>query len=311
MFALDVLRGIADAVDHALVARLAIRGYTSRLVPTSVGDLHVVAAPGGGPLPPVVVLHGFAAAAHYYAGVMERIRPHVRRVIGVDLPGHGFSVRPRSLRYETVRAGLVDVLDATLDEPTVFFGNSLGGGASLRYAIHRRSRARGLFLVAPGAARMDAQALAELVSRFRLETPGEALDFVDRLFERPHPFRHFIALGTRHQFRRPGLFDLLRDARVEDLHDPADLATLRCPIHLVWGAADRVLPRENLEFFERALPPHAKIELVREYGHVPHMDHPVSLHERFLAFVRHCARTPRLDSAGWPDFPTDSGVGAP
>ena len=73
-----------------------LRGYRTRRVPTSVGTLHALEARGRGALPPVVVLHGLSAAGQYYESLLERVRPHVRRVIAPDMPGHGYSATPPS-----------------------------------------------------------------------------------------------------------------------------------------------------------------------------------------------------------------------
>ena len=272
--------------DRLMIQRLRLLGFESRTVPTSAGRMHALDAPGSGSLPPVLLLHGFSAAAHLYEGVLTRIRPHVRRVVAIDLLGHGESEMPATgLDHDGLGRGLLEAADVLLDGPTVVFGNSLGGAAAIRLAASRPERVHGLFLVAPGGAFMESDRLRTFVAQFGLHTHADALRFVDRLFRQRHPLRHVLAWGTRQRFARPGLGHLLERLRPEDLLRPEELRALEVPTHVVWGGADRILGPEALAFYRSNLPRHASLEVVEAYGHAPHVDHPDSLHTRLLSFV--------------------------
>ena len=75
--------------DELMRQQLKLGGFESRYVKTAAGRMHALVAKGGGDLPPFVLLHGFAAASHYYGGVASRMLPLVHEVIAPDLPGHG------------------------------------------------------------------------------------------------------------------------------------------------------------------------------------------------------------------------------
>jgi len=282
-----VLHHLPRIADRVLLNGLRLKGYRSRKVGTSVGALHVLEAEGKGPLPPIVVLHGLSASGQYYENLMRRIRPHVNRVIAPDMPGHGYSdLPPGGLTNETLGAGLREGLDQVITEPAIIFGNSLGGVAAVRYAVERADRVLALVLAAPGGAPMAEGDLVQFMDGFMLDGHGKALDFVDRLFHRPHPMRHVLAWGVRQQFGRTGIEDLLRSVRPDDLLQPQELERLEMPVHVYWGEADRVLLPEHRKFFEDHLPPHAEVHRIQEYGHVPHMSHPDCLAERLLAVAR-------------------------
>ncbi|MBX3269090.1 MAG: alpha/beta hydrolase [Sandaracinaceae bacterium] len=282
-----MLSQLPRLADRVLLEGLKLRGYRSVRVPTSVGKLHAIEARGGGDLPPIVVLHGLSAAGQYYENLMSRVRPHVRRVVAPDLPGHGYSELPaRGLNHDTLGAGLREGLDQLLTEPSIVFGNSLGGIAAVRYAAERPERVLGLMLAAPGGAPMDDEELTTFVDGFRLHDHKKALDFVDKLFHRPHPMRHVLAWGVRQQFGRSGIDDLLRSITPRDLLRPDELAGLEMPVFMLWGEADRVLWPEHRRFFEEHLPAHAEVHRIEEYGHVPHMSHPDCLAARLLEFAR-------------------------
>ena len=102
-----LLHHLPRLADHVVLSSLRLRGYKSQRVRTSVGRLHVLSRPGKGTLPPVVVLHGLSAAGQYYANLMRRLRPAVKQVIALDMPGHGYSELPAAgLNHDTLGAGL-------------------------------------------------------------------------------------------------------------------------------------------------------------------------------------------------------------
>lgn len=286
-----MLSHLPHLADRVLLQSLKLRGYRSRRVKTSVGTLHALEADGQGDLPPVVVLHGLSASGQYYENLMSRIRPHVKKVIAPDMPGHGYSDLPKAgLNHDTLGAGLREGLDVLITEPAIVFGNSLGGIAAVRYAVERPENVLGLMLAAPGGAPMDQEEIHQFVKAFRLNDHAKALDFVDRLFHRPHPMRHFIAWGVRQQFGRKGIYDLLRSIKPGDLLTAEELGSLKMPVFVLWGEADRVLWPEHRRFYEDNLPPHAEVHRIEEYGHVPHMSHPDCLAARLLEFCRQVAR---------------------
>jgi pimeloyl-ACP methyl ester carboxylesterase len=285
-----VLQHLPRIADRFLLRSLYLRGYVSRRLPTSVGTLHALEAKGTGTLPPVLVLHGLSAAGQYYENLMRRVRPHVRRVVAPDMPGHGDSeLPPEGLDHDTLGIGLREGLDQILTEPAVVFGNSLGAAAAVRYASERPDRVLGLLLAAPGGAPMEQEELEEFVDGFMLGDHGKALEFVDRLFHRPPMLRHLLAWGVRQQFGRTGIEDLLRSVTPQHLLRPEELEGLTMPVLVLWGEADRVLRPTHRSFFERHLPAHAEIHGLREYGHVPHMSHPDSLAKHLLDFTRRVA----------------------
>ena len=109
---------------------------------------------------------------------------------------------------------------------------------------------------------MDEEELHEFIEAFRLHDHAKALDFVDRLFHRPHPMRHLLAWGVRQQFGRTGIEDLLRSIKPEDLLRPEELEGLEMPVFVLWGEADRVLWPEHRRFYEEHLPPHAEVHRI-------------------------------------------------
>ena len=71
----------------------------------------MLAAPGEGSLPPVLMLHGFGASGSQMLPVLLRLKRHARRIIVPDMPGHGFSEIPEDV---PIAVALLDSLAPAL-----------------------------------------------------------------------------------------------------------------------------------------------------------------------------------------------------
>lgn len=272
--------------DSVALSTLKWRGFESRFIETSLGRVHLLDAEGRGPLPPVVLLHGFSSAGVHFLPILGRLRRCCRRVIVPDLPAHGFSDAPRGpVRASALEAMLFEALDRVIDESVVLFGLSMGGAVAVRYALSRRDRVRGLMLCSPGGAAMDDRALARLQKSFRIDRHADALAFVDRLFAKPTLLRQAYAWGVKKSFERPAMRALIGSLRSEDLLRPEQLASLEVPVRIVWGQGDRVLPVECREFFRQHKPKQASFDEPEGFGHSPFLEEPRELARRIERFL--------------------------
>lgn len=278
---------LPELADHFLRASLRMRGFRARRVATSVGPVACLEAPGRGELPPIVLLHGFSSAGVHYAPILRALRSASRRIVLPDLPGHGRSCRPAAgVTAQTVRTGLVEALDALIDEPSIVFGNSMGGYAALAYAARRPERVAAVVAVSPSGAPIERHELPEFLDRFRIDTHDKGLAFVDRLYAEPTRMRHLLAWGIRQKFNRPEQRSLIDSLTPETFFAPGDLEALRMPVLLLWGRQERILPASGLAFYRRHLPPHAVIEEPEGFGHSPFLEVPARVQRRTLAFLR-------------------------
>jgi pimeloyl-ACP methyl ester carboxylesterase len=258
-------------------------------VRTSVGRIHLLDVRGRGELPPVVILHGFSAAGAHYFPLIFRLERHVTRIIAPDLPAHGLSEIPRDLAGSTIRDGLFAALDHVIDRPAVVVGNSMGGLAAVHYARSRPDRVRGLVLISPAGATSTSDEVETIRSVFAVPSHRAALDFVDKLFPERNRLRHLYALGVRSKFRRPTMQRLL-SALENEMLTPEALADLVMPTLVIWGGADRILPKTHRDFFFRHMPPHTRFEEPKDFGHTPFLDRAEELAARIRRFMRRHVR---------------------
>lgn len=272
------------------IARLSLhaRGWRSRTAPASTGTVHWVETVGAGPLPTTVLLHGFNSSAAFNAPLLQTLRPHVRRVIAPDLPGHGYSSAPSRLDGGLVYEGARDALDRALDEPALLVGNSMGAAIALRYAIDRPEKVRALALVAPGGAPLSEDELLSLRRLFTLQSHAEAEAFIDRLLVRRTLLRPLLAASLRRGFARPALRQLLGGLGPHNYLTVDELRAVTVPVLLLWGEEERVLPSSGLAFFREHLCG-ARIEVVPGVGHSPQVDDCDGTARRLLAFAREVA----------------------
>ncbi len=281
---LDSCAGIAE---RALLATLRLSGFSSYRVPTRAGRVHVLDGQGSGKLPTVVLLHGFSAAGVHFRGLLRRLRPHVRRLVAPDAPGHGFSDAPGDLAPRKLMAALGEALDQVIDsEPVILFGSSMGGLEAVRYALARPERVRNLVLCSPFGAPMGDRALDELRAAFEVGSHRQALAFVDRVFELSPALRHLMAWGVRRRMQHPLLREMLRSVNPDDLFRAEEVRALAPPLLLIWGQAERVLPASNLDFFLENLPANATVEQPPDFGHGPYLVDPDAVARLILRAAR-------------------------
>lgn len=282
---------LLPAADRLARLSLRARGLASSTVRVRGLDLHVYDGAGRGRLPTVVLLHGLGAGGASFGPMVTALRPHVRRVILPELPGHGFSAHPEDggdITADLLLDAISDALDGMLDEPAIVLGNSLGGAVALGYALRRPERVRGLMLVSPAGAKMEADEWRELVSAFDLTTTAEARRFLERVYHRPPWFLALFAHEFPDVLKKPAVRQILASVTPEHSPTPDELALLSMPILLLWGRSERLLPASALAWFRQHLPPQTVIEEPAGFGHAPQMEQPERLAARVVAFAREC-----------------------
>lgn len=270
--------------ERAIRRVLLARRFESRMIPTSVGRVHVLSARGGGERA-IAFFHGFGASSAQLAPVLLSVAPHFRDTYAFDLPAHGFSDAPEPLTEETMGRGLEEVVERTLDRKVILFGNSMGGYVALRLALARSDLVERLVLCSPGGAAMTDAELATLRSTFRIESHRDAVEFLGRLFARKPKLVHLYALGVRRKLSDRRLQALLGSVTPETFFTPEELAPLAAETLILWGRQDRILPKSGLEFFRRHLP-NARFEEIDGFGHSPHLEAPRRIAQKIIAFAR-------------------------
>lgn len=254
--------------------------------------------------PTVVLVHGLGAQMqHLTHSLMERLTDEFR-VVALDRPGAGWSVRARRSSHSlfdqaAVVTNFIRSLGSDANEPRpVLVGHSLGGAVAVCAALDHRAAYSGFVLLAPATHRGELPAIFEGVNivspakrrlaAWTVATPmlirnGEAMQREG--FAPEEPPADFATRGGGLLGLRPGAFqttsadliaagdDLPRmEARYDELRG--------APVAVVHGAEDTIVPTEanGVRFAERVGAP---IELIEGAGHMI----PVTQADRVAEFV--------------------------
>lgn len=280
---------ILDTFHRLMRRRLQFGGALSSMRVVAGRRLHHYDLPGRGPGPTVVLVHGLGGSANSFAGVLFGLRAAYRRIVVVDLPGHGFSPLDAGETPLDVRGHFVLLkafLDAVVPGPITVVGNSMGGALAIELAIERPENTLAVGLLSPAGAPLGDDGLSWVRQGFATKSNKDALTLIERMLHRPPRGAWLVASDFRQAFNTPIIHHVLTNATSTESSDIVKMRALTMPISFVWGASDRLLPMSGYEFFRAHLPPHARIELFAECGHLPQIEQP----RRTIALLSDLAR---------------------
>ena len=271
----DETSAVLALIERVSDAALRLSGARSLYAQTSAGRVHAyeLRGPGQGT---VVMLHGIGATATAYLAVARMMRPFATRILLPELPGHGRSETPPKLDRATLASAVREALDHWVSEanPAIFLGSSLGGATALGYTLESPSRVRALVLASPAGAPLSEAELSELRTRFNLRTREDARRFFRELLHRPPAVFRLLERGLVEQLGSDTVQGFLASLQEEDFFREQALAGIRCPIVVLWGQSDRILPRSSLAFLRASLPSGTSFEEPANIGHSPHLENP-------------------------------------
>lgn len=270
-----------ERLSHRVLLAL---GGRSLMLPTATGALHAYVIPGRGH-GTFVLIHGLGANATGWTNLVGKLRKHARRIILLELPGHGRSEPPPGeLRLFDLADSVRDAIDTLIDdrERAVVLGNSLGGATALRYALQRPERVGSLILNSPAGAPLERPELDALRTRFGVRNREDARRFLTELLHAPPYYFRIIEAGLAAELGRPLIQSVLRSVRDDDFFTAEELAALAPPTLVMWGKSDRILPTSSLAFYRRALPAGSRVEEIEGVGHSIHLERPGLVMKRLL-----------------------------
>ena len=204
---------------------------------------------------PLLFLHGWGLGYRAYRHSLQRLADRGARVFAPALPGFGGNrgLPAADLSFAGYSRWVRDFLDALdVDEPVAVVGHSFGGGVGIRFAHDFPDRVRSLVLVnsvGGSAWGHHGSTLRSLAERplwdWGIHLPLDLLPV--RQLTRVVPV--IIEDMVPNLMRDPmSLWRVAGLARQADL--TVELEQLRArglPIVVLWGRADRVLPRASME----------------------------------------------------------------
>ena len=248
-------------------------------------NLEIAYETAGSGDPALVFIHGICADRSDFAPQLARFSGR-RRVIALDLRGHGESGVPREVTIEDFVADVIAVADAAGLESAVLCGHSMAGVVGLKVALARPQMVRGVAMIDgtvlfPEPVRQAG--LTGLVPALAGEAWFDALRgyFMSRIFDLsdPEDLKQRVladARRTRPDFVRTFFASLLAsDYAVE-------LETVGCPLLYIHARTPSDVQRL------RELRPDALVSQVAGSGHYPMLTVPDQVNavlDRFLETI--------------------------
>ncbi len=266
--------------------RLRLHEYETPFGPISAAEA------GSGP--PLLAVHGLGGTKASFLPTIGALAG-AYRVIAVDLPGFGDSVKPLRAPFDApyFARAMTAVLDAAGLDSAHVVGNSMGGRIAIEMALAHGERVDRLVLLSPALAWLRPRRWAPIVRLLRPElslVPMPVEPIVRRIVPRDgwaaagvdEFLRAYTTSRGRHAFNA-----VARNIYLDEPHGEHGLwERLGGMTHeslFVWGRKDTLVPIGFMRHVERTFPKARHVEL--DCGHVPQVERPRETHAAMREFL--------------------------
>lgn len=282
----DRVFGMSDRLPPQPIVTRESKEYD--LLSVSVDGAEVAYAQQGRlALPPLVLLHGWAASHKFWKYAFSAFSPRWR-VIAPDMVGFGISEKPdRDYSVEGLTAWLGKFLDALNLDRVALVGHSMGATISLMYAIGHPERIQKLGVVNPlvvGATAFNSRTrLCMAPGIRRLLFLGSRLSTVRRWVTKDFSYvaaydADLSADVVRGTYQ--STFDSLLSARKVDLRPR--LPQLAVETLAIGTDRDQLIAPDQVDL----VPAHRR-ERILETGHIPMIERPAEFNRILNEFLSH------------------------
>jgi pimeloyl-ACP methyl ester carboxylesterase len=266
--------------------RLRLHEYETPFGPISAAEA------GSGPA--LLAVHGLGGTKASFLPTIGALGD-AYRVIAVDLPGFGDSVKPLRAPFDApyFARTMAAVLDAAGVERAHVVGNSMGGRIAIEMALTESERVDRLVLLSPALAWLRPRRWAPIVRLLRPELSLVPMP-VEPIVRRIAPRDGWAAAGVDEFLRayttargRHAFNAVARNIYLDEPHGEHGLwERLGGMAHeslFVWGREDTLVPIGFMKHVERTFPAARHVEL--DCGHVPQVERPRETHEAMRDFL--------------------------
>jgi pimeloyl-ACP methyl ester carboxylesterase len=249
---------------------------------------------------PVILIHGFISSNLIWSHILLPLANAGFRVIAPDLPGYGYSDKPKEAQYtisEQAQA-VKRLMDRLGIESATIVGASYGGAIAATLALDYPERVEKLILV--GAVSNDEAKKKLLLRISRFPIVG---DIVTPLFlgsrwilrkrmqnmyrRMGKPINELMVASRHHLLETANTHRaMIRTARNWSANRiEREASLIRQPTMLVWGDDDNHIPLDHAIRLRDRLP-HARLIVFRNCGHLPPAEYP----QKFVQVVANFCR---------------------
>ena len=184
-----------------------------------------------GPPAPVLALHGWGRSRLDWADILSATGG-----LALDLPGFGAAPPPAEVMGAAGYAATIEPVLGALGGRVVVVGHSFGGRVAAHLAVRRPEAVAGLVLAGVPLVRLPG-ARSRVSLRYRAVRAARRLRLVPEATLERARLRH----GSADYRAAAGVMRRVLVRVVGESYEE-QLVAVACPVRLVWGEADRVVP---------------------------------------------------------------------
>ncbi len=254
---------------------------------------------------PVLLVPGTAAWGGFWGDMMEMLGSAGYRAMAIDMPPFGFSEHRPQADYGRVEQAerLKAVIDRLGLQRLIVVGHSFGAGSVMELAARHAAQLRGIVVVCgaldlppgdglhpkPGGFSetiLHAEPAMRTVTAAAVTNPLALRPLLATMLHRKEAadqrqaeilLRPMTRRGTTEAYAQ-WLPYLLLPERGAITATAAGVAGIRAPVAFIWGEKDSVTPLDQGRRLQ-SLVASSTIEIIRDVGHIPHIESPAAFLE--------------------------------
>ncbi len=279
--------------ERALAVRLLTRVCNLKPVTVRVGQKAMPAFVRGRGTP-IVFVHGFGADKEGWLTLMRALDKR-RALVALDLPGFGAStpIAPNEASAKRQAEAVIGAMSQLGIDRAHLVGSSMGGGISQCIAQHHPERVASMTLLGTAATVGDKSELGHALDRgdnpLLATSPEDFLRLVDWMtVQRPVAPRAMMLYAGHDRMRRAATEEKLFEGFVygpDDERMPIDFESIKTPTLIIHGDKDPVIHPSTARILSERLP-NATLDLMRDIGHLPHVEATRAVAAHIDAFAR-------------------------
>jgi pimeloyl-ACP methyl ester carboxylesterase len=222
--------------------------------------------------PALLLVHGAGGSSRHWRFQLRDLG-QTRRIVAIDLPGHGASVGPNLTSVEAMADFVEAVRVAYGLGPVIIGGHSMGGRVAQAFALNHPAACVGLCVMASGALMRVAPPVLKAIEE-QFGVLPQMMNVTGFAKSTPEDIKAELIGPTGADCLQNVLVDDLRAAISSDFS--ARLHEIRVPTVIVSGAEDRLTPPH----YQRFLAEHiagAELITLESTGHYVQVERPAEV----------------------------------